>query len=1206
METNLTEKTLTSDWDEPGEAGAPSALDSGAVLGPFVIGNLLGRGGMGVVYSAMHRDTGAEFALKTLHRVDMRAVTRLKSEFRHLARIRHPHLVQLYELHTIGRSCFLTMERIDGSSIKAHLATHPSGTPGYYEAVRDVFRQVSEGLGALHEQGLLHLDLKPDNVMVDRQGRAIILDFGLVSPLHRGVAQKQRGVGGTPRYMAPERLDHGEESTHSDWFSFGVMLAELLVENPNAPYREFVFSRDAPRDLLALCRALLDPDRMKRPNDAAVARALGAHRSGKYRTRWKEAPSPKPLSIVGRDAEIARLEEGLSKAWNGETCWIRLEGESGIGKTALLSQFRARLGAEPDVLVLEGTCHERESMPFQGLDGILDDLARTLSSHDPPAKPDPRLLVRASLLCDAFSYLFPPETHEAFPRDPLEQRRAAFSAIKELLTQVTRTRTVVMLLDDVQWGDRDGARLLAEVLAAPSPTRLLVVTTSRTASGQTPVFLDEAHEILRVRGSAIAESVLELGRLASPELAECVPSIVGNASAKQREAIVRASGGLPYLATALGSQVWEENETPSLSTLIERRLADAPNGAREVLMAVSLSPSPLHQAVALEQVENASLRGAVLAALRNSNLVRTSGITPDSPLEPYHSLIADTIRARLPSSIQRTIRGQIAASLEEKSLATAEQLAHLYHLARENGHAARWAPLAAREAERTLAFESAAHWYGRASMWSPHRAREFLPYRARCLEYSGRSAEAAAAFEECARLTTKHRSEFLRSAGSAWLSSGHVDRGLSVFTPELKTLGTPVPPSERAALVRALGLMFKLWVRGTRYCPLPEEECDPDQLGRIDAIWHAAKGLGAPFPLRGLVLQLECLVASLEAGERVRIARSLAVLGPMFVGTPWESMGKSWTNEAHQLSKMEKSKYLRGVLLTFDAVRLTAEWAPPARILETAAQAFELLKEERGPIVWEQSMAFTAGLRVREQLGLFEDLGNLGTLWLAESTSRGDLFALAMACQACAMNSLAVGRVEAARDFSQRSIQSWTQGSYTVQHYYALRFDVQCDLSLGRYEDARNKLLQQWSSIRRAQLLRHPISRPEILHLRAVAELGALRGRTATRALSRMMSALANDGSPIARPHAAALRCSLAFLQGRLADARDCYAIAREQYEMIGQVVHARCLALSFGLAEDDTATVEATREKLFASGISKPDHYARVHAPPFVRLREE
>src|SRR5690606_24609099 len=159
---------------------------------------------------------------------------------------------------------------------------------------------------------------------------------------------------------------------------------------------------------------------------------------------------------------------------------------------------------------------------------------------------------------------------------------------------------------------------------------------------------------------------------------------------------------------------------------------DAPRGAREVLQALALSPSPLPQVVALKFVGRAAQRGDVLAALRHAGLVRTQGESPDGPLEPYHALVAAAVQDEIPQEERLFIRYNLARSLEEKNLASAEQLAHLYHLARRTTDAGRFAPQAAREAEAALAFESAAAWYARAAEWIPGFAGTYLPEQARC------------------------------------------------------------------------------------------------------------------------------------------------------------------------------------------------------------------------------------------------------------------------------------------------------------------------------------------------------------------------------------------------------------------------------------------------------------------------------------------
>lgn len=1153
---------------------------------------------MGVVYAATHIETGAELALKTLHSVDTRAEARLKSEFRHLARLRHPRLVQLFELYTIDSHCFLTMERVDGVSLGEKLQEAKRGGE-YYESLRALFRQVAEGLLALHAENLLHLDLKPDNVMVARDGSIRILDFGLSLPSADRELRLRRGVGGTPRYMAPERLLRGEKSASSDWYSFGVMLAEHLGAAKVQPLEERRFSSEAPSDLVDLCNALLSDAPEQRPSGEDVALRIGVALSGKFRISHRDLDAS-PM-VVGRQAELAKLESALAHAVRGGSSWVRLSGESGIGKTVLMQKFRHDLLRERGICVLQGVCHERESVPFQGLDGVLEDLATHLARGRAECGGAEQVLVEHALsLSDSFLDLCKIPPVATLSQNPLERRRAAFSAVKGLVGALTRTETVVVLLDDVHWGDTDGARLLAEILAAPTPRHLLLVTTSRPEGhGPTP-FLEELDAVLGVRNATLRKQAIQLERLAPHHTMACVRPGAGRANAKQSDAIVRAAGGLPFLAAALGSHPWTEDETPSLRALIDLRLRDAPKGARAVLQAISLSPSPLPQAVALEQVEDTRLRGAVLAALRNSDLVRTSGATPDAPLEPYHALVARTVQDQLDLNAQRAIRARIALSLEEKRLASSEQLAHLFHLAGNKSKAARWAPIAATDAERALAFESAAHWFGRAADWLPYQAAHYLPKQARCLEYAGRSAEAARCYEKCALLMPEMRGAYLRAAGASWLNAGHVDRGLATLVPDLQDLGVPIPKSERAALAQTLYLLWKLWKRGTDFHALPEDSCDPNLLSRVDAVWHAAKVLGAPVPLRGLALQLQCLLLSLQTGEVVRIARSLAVLGPTFVGTPWEKMGAEWSKKARELGDASDNDYLRGVVLTFDAVRMTARWEAPEKILTTAAEAYGILSKEHGTIAWERSMALTAGLRVREQLGRFDELRQLGTQWLAESTDRGDLFAQAMACQACSIGYLAGDDVELARQLTQRSVERWGHGSFTVQHYYALRYEVQCDLFSGQYRAAQDKLLRFWSALKKTQILRHPISRPEILLLRGLVDLAVCVESKAIRCphVEGLGELLQKDQNRVSRAHGILLSASCSWLRSPTQDALGALDLAKNEYIGAGQLLQAECLELTLAQLTENQERREPVVARLLASGVRSPHRYLRVHVP--------
>jgi hypothetical protein len=221
----------------------------------------IGRGGMGVVYEAYDRRRKEVVAVKTLPCITPGALYRFKQEFRLLADLAHPNLVPLYELVVNDRTCFFTMELIDGVDFLSHVragdnggharttAYLPSGppargdaappapssapplTPTQLERLRDSLQQLVQGMAALHDARKLHRDIKPRNVLVRKDGRVLLLDFGLAAELGRaGLHESGDGeVRGTASYMAPEQAAGLPVSPASDWYSVGVVLYQALT-----------------------------------------------------------------------------------------------------------------------------------------------------------------------------------------------------------------------------------------------------------------------------------------------------------------------------------------------------------------------------------------------------------------------------------------------------------------------------------------------------------------------------------------------------------------------------------------------------------------------------------------------------------------------------------------------------------------------------------------------------------------------------------------------------------------------------------------------------------------------------------------------------------------------------------------------------------------------------------------------------------------
>jgi len=202
------------------------ALAAGAVVGNrFEVLAVLGAGGMGVVYRAHDRELRDTVALKTLRvtSADDSSLERLKAELRLARRITHRHVVRVHDFGQLDGVPFISMEYVPGVTLRELLA---AGALPLAVSTR-IARQVAAGLAAAHEAGVVHHDLKPENVVFEPGGSAKLMDFGLARLGRRDPGS--RGFSGTLGYAAPEVMRGAEGGAVSDVFAFGVMLQELLT-----------------------------------------------------------------------------------------------------------------------------------------------------------------------------------------------------------------------------------------------------------------------------------------------------------------------------------------------------------------------------------------------------------------------------------------------------------------------------------------------------------------------------------------------------------------------------------------------------------------------------------------------------------------------------------------------------------------------------------------------------------------------------------------------------------------------------------------------------------------------------------------------------------------------------------------------------------------------------------------------------------------
>ena len=219
------------------------------VLGRYHIISELGRGGMGVVYKAVDPKLERFIAIKCLSdelSEDEITVTRFLREARNVAALNHPHIAQIFLADEDEGRPYFVMEFIDGESLAERLARDKRLMP---EQARRIIIESAEALKAAHEENIVHRDIKPGNIMIDRRGRAILTDFGIASIVHPDQQPKvSKYIMGTPGYLPPEVMTGQPADHRGDIFALGAVYYEMLAGRRLVPGRDI---EDTARTLLA-------------------------------------------------------------------------------------------------------------------------------------------------------------------------------------------------------------------------------------------------------------------------------------------------------------------------------------------------------------------------------------------------------------------------------------------------------------------------------------------------------------------------------------------------------------------------------------------------------------------------------------------------------------------------------------------------------------------------------------------------------------------------------------------------------------------------------------------------------------------------------------------------------------------------------------------------------------------------------------------
>ncbi len=249
----------------------------------------LGQGGMGRVYKVYDTEVREKLALKLLKpeiAADDRTIERFRNELRLARTISHRNICRMHDLGREESTYFITMEYVPGEDLKSLI--HRIGALPIGKAV-SIARQVCEGLEEAHRVGVVHRDMKPQNIMIDREGNARIMDFGIARSVKAKGITGANVLIGTPEYMSPEQVDGKEAGPRSDLYSLGCVLFEMLTgrvpfegdtplsvavkQKSEAPPDPRTLNRQVPEDLARIVLQCLDKAPERRPASAAALSA---------------------------------------------------------------------------------------------------------------------------------------------------------------------------------------------------------------------------------------------------------------------------------------------------------------------------------------------------------------------------------------------------------------------------------------------------------------------------------------------------------------------------------------------------------------------------------------------------------------------------------------------------------------------------------------------------------------------------------------------------------------------------------------------------------------------------------------------------------------------------------------------------------------------------------------------------------------------
>lgn len=974
----------------------------------FELVELLGEGSGGTVFKVRDVEREELVALKLLHGKGEYAQELLNREFESVRGIEHPNLVQLGDPGRLGDYPYYTMELVEGTSLLRYVRQPSAAGAGLVypfdeTRLRSALSQLICGLTALHSAFRVHRDVKPSNITVTHEGRAVLLDMGIVAGLG-DLENPELGVG-TPQYMSPEQAAGEPVGPPADLYAVGAILYEaltgqlphpesgqgnVLVKLQRDPVPPRTLRRDLPQDLSDLCVGLLARDPDARPVAMSVLRKLGAPANDVTSTGATHLRAPELL--LGREREQSKLL-GHFHASRDAGEWTHVIGSPGRGSSALLRHvLRDIQQGWPQALVAAAGCTRTPKQPYEGVHELMDPIAQAVDAlgqqrlscvnrHDGRWL---RALFSSFNACDA---LLGDPTNALVP-DHRERRRRGIDLLRGLLGQIARQRPLVLCVEDVHLAGPETLFVLEALVRPPRPLGLWVVTTSTAP----PDGRFDTRDLRTLRLQPLQpESATALAR-ALMERAGFDPGT---------HPMDLRAGTEPWQALELARGSLEGVKECSAEASLRARIAALPGDCTSILATLTVAgrPVPYEQCRYVTGLPSAAFAEA-LAQISRSALVKRDR-QPVVRLSLEHSRVAECVLGRL--TPQQLVDLHERWTLAIRASRQPDPYVRFVH-ARAAGHneeAAEQARLAAEEADQVFAFERAADLHGEADRLQPgkasNRGDKYAGALARALELSGRCELAADAYERAARASSgATQLRALSRAAVMRYSSGDLEAGTASIRRALESVDLTLPETMGQTLRSIAWHRVKASVRGSRYTRRSEHQIAPHALAQIDTLWAMGNIFGQGDMLRSFELWSRAHQHALAAGEPTRVGRAILreVLNDAALEKPPHLRSRKRLEVAGQLLEGLEDPYLAGyVQLASGFVEFFS--FEPAGALDHFERAETLFRDHCPDCSWELLNIHLMVLQCLLLLGQLQRLSVASRSYSQEARQRGDRMGLA-------------------------------------------------------------------------------------------------------------------------------------------------------------------------------------------------------------------